>query len=72
MSAQCRMCELVETGKFVGGYDLKCLVCCARLVKSTRPSRAHQESMLECIARTRRAPSRKAVLDFLKSEKNES
>ena len=63
------MCELVKKDKFAGGYDLKCLACCARLVKSARTlSRTHQESMIEVIERTRGAPTRKAVLDFLESE----
>ena len=67
------MCELVKTDKLAGAYDLKCVACCARLVKAARPlSSAHQESMLEVIARTRGAPTRKAVLYFLEMEKNES
>ena len=63
------MCELVKVDRFAGAYDLKCIACCARLVKAARPSRSRQESMLEVIARTRGAPTRKAVLDFLESEK---
>lgn len=63
------MCELVKTDKHAGAYDLKCVACCARLVKAARPLlRTHQESMLKVIARTRGAPTPKAVLDFLEVE----
>ena len=69
LSAACNMCELAAKDKFASGYDLKCLACCARLVKSDRPlSMTHQESMLEVIASTRGAPTCKAVLDFLESD----
>ena len=67
------MCELVKTDRLAGAYDLKCVACCARLVKSARPlSGTPQERMLEVIARTHGAPTRKAVLDFLESENAKS
>ena len=47
-------------------YVLACLSCAIRLVKSARPSRLHQESMLAAIARSRNAPSRESILAGMK------
>jgi hypothetical protein len=46
----CKMCEVSQKDKFAGGYDFKCLQCCARAIKSARPlGQSHQESIIEYI-----------------------
>ena len=52
-------------------FDLSCLSCCVRLVKSARPSRAQQEAMLLHILKSNRdgviTPTRDEILTALNS-----
>jgi uncharacterized protein (UPF0335 family) len=66
----CKMCEVSQQDRFAGGYDFKCLSCCVRALKKTRPlGRAHQESILEVILRVRGAPTKKSILGELSEKK---
>lgn len=62
----CEECQKAEASRHHGVYLLTCVQCCARLVVSARPNKAHQEAMLIVIARTHGAPSRQRVLDCIK------
>lgn len=50
-----------------GGFSMWCVRCCARLLRSARPLRMAQETMLACIARHPDAPTRADVLRELKA-----
>lgn len=47
----CINCITAHTNKAWGGYLMTCVDCCARLVKSARPWREAQETMLAVAAR---------------------
>ena len=49
-------------------YDFKCVVCCARLVASGRPSRKYQEIMFAAIERFRDAVPRQEILNVLNAK----
>jgi hypothetical protein len=44
---------------------MKCLQCCARLVRDSRPNRARQEAMLAVIDRFQDSPKRAEILEVL-------
>jgi len=54
-----------------GIFNMSCLICCVRLVKSARPSRKQQEIMLASIARFKNAPNRDQILAFMKKDGND-
>lgn len=63
----CAACAQHQASGIAGGrYDLHCLQCCARLVRSARPMRRKQEAMLAVVTRREGRPSRAAVLDAIK------
>jgi|LakMenEpi03Aug12_release.lakeMendotaPanAssembly.Ray.scaffolds.fasta_scaffold200662_5 hypothetical protein len=63
----CKMCEVSQNDQFAGGYDFKCLQCCARAIKNARSlGITHQESIFEVISRVRNAPTKEAILGALK------
>lgn len=65
----CTACAQHQTSGIAGGrYDLHCLQCCARLVRSARPVRRMQETMLAVVTRRDGRPSRAAVLDELRGK----
>lgn len=63
----CTACELSKKLPICGAYSFRCIACCARLVASARPSRAHQEAMLAAIARCHGAPDKPEILAALKA-----
>jgi hypothetical protein len=64
------MCELSKTDRFAGGYDFKCLQCCARAIKSARSlGKNHQESIFEVISKVAKAPNRESILGILNEKK---
>jgi len=66
----CKMCEVSQKDKCSGGYDFKCLKCCARAIKNARSlGITHQESIFEVISRVRNAPTKEAILGVL-NERN--
>jgi len=58
----CKACQAASTNQVSGLYQMHCLRCNARLVASARPSRQHQELMLEAIARARSPHGRAEIL----------
>lgn len=65
----CTACTQHQASGIAGGrYDMHCLQCCARLVRSARPVRRQQEAMLAVVTRREGRPSRAAVLDELKGK----
>jgi hypothetical protein len=63
----CKMCVVSQKDKYAGGYDFKCLQCCARAIKNARSlGITHQESIFEVISRVRNAPTKEAILGALK------
>ena len=65
----CPDCKLAAADPGHGGYRLRCVRCCARLVVSARRvGRRHQEAMLLSIQRCKSAPSRQQVLDCVAGE----
>ncbi len=65
MEITCPDCTTSSTNPTHGVYNLECVMCCSRLVVSLRPSKLHQESMLEVIRRVKGSPSRQAILDCI-------
>lgn len=65
----CTACAQHQASGIAGGrYDLHCLQCCARLVRSARPVRRMQETMLAVVTRRDGRPSRAQVVDQLKGK----
>jgi hypothetical protein len=60
-TSECKYCATAS-----GVYQVHCLGCCARLVRSARPSRHLQENMLAAIEWHRQAPDREAILERLR------
>lgn len=67
----CRECESSKQRRWHGVYDMTCLECCARLVASVNPDKLKAMSMLESIAKIRKAPKREAILARVKEMLNE-
>lgn len=63
----CECCAAEQAGRITGRYDLHCVRCCARLVRSCRPWREAQEAMLAVIARQSGRPDKAAVLAALRA-----
>jgi hypothetical protein len=63
--SMCDHCLKAQSLKWWGGYLMTCVHCCARLVRSARPLRHCQESMLALAAR--HGNSKAAVLDALRA-----
>lgn len=63
----CTNCQKAQSHPHWGGYDTRCARCCARLVRSARPVREHQEAMLYAIALRPENPSKADVLKALKA-----
>ena len=62
----CQQCQHSTAKPHWGGYDTRCVHCCARLVRSARPLRDMQDAMLAAIALRPENPARAAVLAALK------
>jgi len=62
----CPACAMVQARALCGAYNLRCVLCCARLVVSARPNRAAQQAFLYCITRRKENPSQAAVLAAIK------
>lgn len=56
-----------QAGKAWPGFNMSCVHCCARLVRSARPLRTAQEAMLTAITRRPGRPARSDVLRALKA-----
>lgn len=52
-------CEMCFTR---GGYELKCVSCCAHLVLKTRPDKTRAQAMLHHIGKTPNTPKRGDIL----------
>lgn len=63
----CPCCIAFATNPLCGSYLMSCVLCCARLVRSARPLRSHQEGMLAVIQRRPGRPNKAAVLLALKA-----
>lgn len=48
-------------------YNVNCLICCVRLVKSARPDRKKQEAMIEHIKR-HRTFLREQIIEAIKAD----
>ena len=59
----CNLCP-----KESNAYDFNCLGCCARLVKSAKPSQTHAKSLLAAVERFPGSPTRDEILEKLKNE----
>ena len=62
----CPHCASAYRG--IGNFS--CAGCCARLVMTARPSRQHQEAMLEACQWLPTAPAREAILAQLQTLEN--
>lgn len=62
----CVWCAEHQRGHQMGRYDLHCVRCCARLVRSCRPLKPAQEAMLAVIARRPGRPDKAAILAALR------
>lgn len=63
---ECNECEKAKINRLHGAYVRWCLRCCARLVISARPSKKHQLTILDWIERDEKAPTRAAILDYVR------
>lgn len=66
----CPACHATQARPHCGAYNLRCVVCCARLVVSARPLRHAQEGLLACITRHPENPSKADVLSAIKTSCN--
>ena len=64
---QCTTCALRTRKPQSGIYNMRCVHCCARLIRSARPLKHAQESMFACIARHEDAPTKDAVIAEIRS-----
>ena len=62
----CPWCERARAVGRCGRYNLHCVMCCARLVKSARPFKPAQEAMLAVIQRQPGRPTKAQVLAALR------
>jgi hypothetical protein len=62
----CTSCESSKQQPLSGRYNMTCIHCCARLIRSARPLKGAQQAMFAAIARHQGAPSRSAVLQVIK------
>lgn len=63
----CGFCAWARLGRRVGRYNLSCVTCCARLVRSCRPWKAAQEAMFAVIARKPGRPTKDDVIDAIRA-----
>lgn len=59
----CSNCTAAESRKHWGGYSMSCARCCARLMRSARPLRGAQESILAAIAMRPDRPTKAQVIE---------
>jgi len=58
----CTACQAHATNPLSGQYHFGCLLCCTRLLISTRPNKAAASGMLAAIARFPGNPGREQIL----------
>ena len=63
----CPSCESWQQQPLSGRYNMMCVQCCARLIRSARPLKHAQQGMLAAIARHQGAPSRAEILKAVKA-----
>ncbi len=66
----CTSCEYSKQQPLSGLYSMTCTQCCARLIRSARPMKGAQQSMLAAIARHPDAPKRSDILQAIKAMDN--
>ncbi len=66
----CTSCEYSKQQPLSGLYSMNCTHCCARLIRSARPMKGAQQSMLAAIARHPDAPKRSDILQAIKAMDN--
>jgi hypothetical protein len=62
----CQQCQYSTTNPHWGGYSMRCVQCCARLIRSARPLKHAQDALLAAIAQRPENPARPAILQALK------
>ena len=62
----CTSCEYFKKQPLSGHYNMTCVNCCARLIRSARPLKSAQQAMFASIKRHQGAPSKAAILQALK------
>lgn len=60
-------CDICDT-KLTCCYDFKCVDCCARLIRNSRPNKARQEAMLIVVSKTPGAPTRDEILTAMRAK----
>jgi len=60
-------CEMCFTR---GGYELKCVSCCAHLVLKTRPDKIRAQAMLHHIQKYSHSPKRGEILKIVQDAIN--
>lgn len=63
----CLDCKQSAAHPHWGGYSMRCVHCCARLIRSARPLKHAQEALLAAITMRPENPSKEAVLLALKA-----
>jgi hypothetical protein len=66
----CTSCEYSKQQPLSGLYSMTCIQCCARLIRSARPLKHAQQSMLAAIAKHPDAPKRSDILQAIKAMDN--
>jgi hypothetical protein len=61
----CTSCEYFKKQPISGLYNMTCVKCCARLIRSARPLKAAQQAMFASIKRHQGAPSKAAILQAI-------
>lgn len=63
MTTPCKACTAAQSTPHSGLYRMQCLACCARLVMSAHPLKAHAGALLDAIERCPGNPGRAQVLE---------
>ena len=58
----CKHCEHSAERLIWGGYSMRCVQCCARLIRSARPLKAAQDALLAAITMRPENPRLEAIL----------
>lgn len=63
--SQCTTCAARKHNPKSGRYNMVCVHCCARLIRSARPLKHAQEALFAAIARHEGAPTKPAIVQTI-------
>lgn len=63
----CNTCTLRQQNPNTGRYNMRCVNCCAHLVRSARPLKHAQEAMFACIEQRADWPTKPEIIEAIKA-----